>query len=96
MFCRLGKIDIETDGDKWHANTERIPEDNKRNNALASRGWHVLRFNGTQIRESTAEYCVPKITETIDRLGGLESLGRRIIIHSEDGTIIQTSMFEDE
>ena len=95
LFCQRGMIDVETDGDRWHADTVKIPKDNERNNALASRGWHVLRFNGMQIRESTTEYCIPKITETIAKLGGLKGTDRRIYIHSEDGTIIQTSLFED-
>ena len=72
LFCAAGKIDIETDGDRWHNDPARVPEDNRRNNALATAGWKVLRFNTQQIREEIAEYCVPRIAETVNQLGGLE------------------------
>ena len=77
LFCREGRIDVETDGDTWHADPERIPEDNRRDNDLASAGWYVLRFNGRQVRESMNEYCLPKVTGMINRLDGLgeEDLG---------------------
>ena len=75
IYCVRGRIDIEADGDTWHADKGRIPLDNERNNALGSQGWHVLRFNGKQIREGLAEYCIPKIAETINQLGGLSDDG---------------------
>ncbi len=75
VFCDQGKIDIETDGDTWHADPARIPLDNERNNDLTGLGWAVLRFNGHQIREASAEYCVPTIMESINRLGGLTTKG---------------------
>lgn len=71
VFCQKGRLAIETDGDTWHADRVRIPEDNRRNNALASLGWHVLRFNTLEVRERMASYCVPKIVETVNRLGGV-------------------------
>ena len=30
IYCASGQIDIETDGDTWHADPERIPLDNLR------------------------------------------------------------------
>ena len=75
LFCARGQVDIETDGDTWHADRERIPKDNRRDNALQSAGWHVLRFNGRQIRESLGDYCVPQIAETINTLRGLTDEG---------------------
>ena len=45
IFCNQGKIDIETDGDTWHSDPERIPLDNQRDTDLVSKGWHVMRFN---------------------------------------------------
>ncbi|MBV6457917.1 MAG: hypothetical protein HONBIEJF_01037 [Fimbriimonadaceae bacterium] len=71
VFCQKGRLAIEADGDSWHADPVRIPEDNRRNNALASLGWHVLRFNGMEVRERMASYCVPQIVETVNRLGGV-------------------------
>jgi hypothetical protein len=43
---------------------------------LAEAGWQQLRFTERQIREQTAEYCIPKIAKTIDKLGGLEEEGK--------------------
>ncbi|MCW5854087.1 MAG: hypothetical protein KIT87_28730 [Anaerolineae bacterium] len=34
VYCALGKLDVETDGDVWHSNPERIPLDNQRDNDL--------------------------------------------------------------
>ncbi|MFN8139942.1 MAG: DUF559 domain-containing protein [Fimbriimonadales bacterium] len=72
IFCKSGQVDVETDGDKWHSQPDRIPADNRRNNALAAQGWKVLRFNTHQIREEMTEYCVPEIVNTINQLDGLE------------------------
>lgn len=73
IFCDRGQIDVETDGDTWHADPARIPLDNRRDNDLTGGGWSILRFNGQQIRESTREYCVPAVMRTINRLGGLQT-----------------------
>jgi very-short-patch-repair endonuclease len=72
VFCNEGKIDVETDGDTWHVGLESARVDRKRDNNLASRGWQVLRFNTTEIREQPVEYCVSKVMDTINRLGGLD------------------------
>lgn len=72
IYCALGKIDVETDGDTWHADPERIPLDNLRDNSLETVGWRVLRFNTYHIREEMDEYCIHTVTENINRLGGLE------------------------
>jgi very-short-patch-repair endonuclease len=72
LFCNQGQIDIETDGDTWHAQRERIPLDNQRDNDIQSAGWHVLRFNGGQVREKAETYCIRKIEEMANRLGGLK------------------------
>jgi len=97
LFCTEGRIDVETDGDTWHADPERIPEDNRRDNDLASTGWHVLRFNGRQIRESLTDYCVPKVTKMINRLDGLsqEGLVSRTFHDAPDGLAQQLTLFED-
>jgi very-short-patch-repair endonuclease len=72
LFCNQGQIDIETDGDTWHARRERIPLDNQRDNDIQSAGWHVLRFNGQQIREQAKSYCISKIEEMVNQLSGLK------------------------
>jgi very-short-patch-repair endonuclease len=72
VFCDGGKIDVETDGDTWHIGPESAQVDRKRDNALASRGWRVLRFNTTEIHEHPADYCLSKVEDTINHLGGLD------------------------
>ncbi len=98
IFCKEGKIDVEADGDTWHAQRESIDRDNKRNNSLESAGWHVLRFNGKQIHESKATYCLRKIEETINRLGGLTSDGLvpRVFYPKNGGNPQQLSLFEEQ
>jgi very-short-patch-repair endonuclease len=97
VFCLNGRIDVETDGDTWHADPQRIPEDNRRDNALQATGWRVLRFNGRQICESLAEYCVPQITATINSLDGLsdEGLVSRVFYQTPEGMAQQLSLFEE-
>lgn len=97
VFCVRGRLDVETDGDTWHADRKRIPEDNKRDNALQVAGWHVLRFNGPQIRESLAEYCVPQIAGAVTGLGGLssEGLAPRVFYDVPGGVVEQLALFEE-
>ncbi len=78
VYCAAGMLDIETDGDEWHANPEKAELDNLRDNDLKSVGWQNLRFTTRQIKEQTVDYCVSKIVETINRLGGLEEEGRYV------------------
>lgn len=75
VFCNAGKLDVETDGDTWHIGCSSASEDNERDNELTSKGWDILRFRGQRIREEMADYCIPKIAETVNRLGGLKANG---------------------
>ncbi len=89
IYCAKANIDVETDGDTYHANPEKAGEDNRRNNDLAAAGWEVLRFDTLQIREQMTDYCVPKIVETINKLGGLDEGGllhRRIDLNAPEGS----------
>ncbi len=96
IFCNGGKIDVETDGDSYHIGKEEGGRDNLRNNALTTAGWQVLRFSTAQIRERTADYCVPEILKTINRLDGLldESAAPRIFYQTDTGTAEQLSLLE--
>jgi very-short-patch-repair endonuclease len=97
LFCQNGKLEVETDGDKWHADPDRIPYDNRRNNALAAQGWQVLRFNTSQVREEMTEYCVPQIVKTVNKLGGMEETDGtpRMYYATEDGVVQQLGLFEE-
>ena len=87
---------METDGDSYHIGVEEGGRDNRRNNALATAGWQVLRFNTTQIREQTADYCVPEILKTINRLDGLqdEAVAPRLFYTTSEGMAEQLSLLE--
>jgi len=96
VFCHEGSIDIETDGDSYHANPDAAAGDNERNNALAAAGWHVLRFNSLQINERAADYCLPNVLDTINKLGGPKEdtiVSRRFYLLPE-GTAQQLALFE--
>jgi very-short-patch-repair endonuclease len=98
IYCDRGKIDAETEGDTWHADPERIPLDNLRDNDLETAGWRVLRFNTHHIREEMDEYCIPTIVDNIGRLGGLSTRGlvpREIWLDVPEGTR-QLSLFETD
>jgi len=97
IYCATGKIDVETDGDRWHADRERIPLDNLRDNGLETAGWRVLRFNTPQIREEMEGYCLPTVVENINRLGGVEEgrvVPRRIDLDAPGG-LQQWGLFDD-
>jgi very-short-patch-repair endonuclease len=97
IYCAGGKIDVETDGDLWHANPERSEQDNLRDNDLKTIGWKVLRFNSRQIREQLETYTVPVISENINRLGGVEEgrvVPRKVDPDAPDGTS-QPTLFDD-
>ncbi|MGB5962741.1 MAG: DUF559 domain-containing protein [Coleofasciculaceae cyanobacterium] len=96
IYCDQGKVNVETDGDTWHSDKQRIPLDNERDNDLETVGWHTLRFNTYHIQEKMAEYCIPTITENINRLGGLKQDGKimpRQINFNEPGNYEQLTLF---
>jgi very-short-patch-repair endonuclease len=94
LLCNEGNVDVETDGDTWHKNRTR--QDNERNNAVASAGWHVLRFNTQQIREAAGTYCISQVETTINTLGGLqeETLTPRLFYELPEGHAQQLALFD--
>lgn len=96
IYCAKGKIDVETDGDTWHANPEKAALDNLRDNALEAVGWKVLRFTTHQIQERTENYCIPTVTETVNHLGGIDEGGivpRKIDLETNGS--YQMGLFDD-
>ncbi|MFP3896029.1 MAG: endonuclease domain-containing protein [Anaerolineales bacterium] len=75
IFCNEGKLDVETDGDTWHLGRECASRDNERDNNLTNLGWSILRFRGRRIQEEMAEYCIPAIMKSVNRLNGLKANG---------------------
>lgn len=94
VFCERGRIDVECDGDTWHADPERIPQDNARNNYLTSKGWAVLRFGSAQI-EGELPTCIHAVKETINGLGGMSRKGTisKLFRHHDTGEPIQLELF---
>ncbi|MEX2244086.1 MAG: DUF559 domain-containing protein [Fimbriimonadaceae bacterium] len=72
VFCKQGKVNIETDGDTWHTTREQVAADKRRDNWLQTKGWRVLRFTTNEVHERMEEYCVPTIVQNINGLGGLD------------------------
>lgn len=94
LFCSQGSLAVETDGDTFHTQPNQVEYDNQRQNALETRGWHVLRFNSKQVREKMEPYCIPEIQRAINQLGGLsdEGLVPRVFYPKSGAT--QLSLFE--
>jgi very-short-patch-repair endonuclease len=97
VYCVNGELNIEADGDLWHANPGRAPLDNLRDNDLETAGWRLLRFNGAQVREEMAEYCLPTITQSVNNLGGIAEDGRAIPRRFQiaDGGAYQADLFDE-
>jgi very-short-patch-repair endonuclease len=96
FYCASGKLDVETDGDIWHADPHRIPEDNLRDNDLETGGWKLLRFNTCQVNEQMTDYCLPTIVKNVQGLGGLEP--ERLLprdIRLDPAAPSQLSLFDD-
>lgn len=97
IYCARGCIDVETDGDAWHATPETAREDNRRDNALKMIGWQVLRFNTAQVVEHLMEDCLPTISGTINQFGGIDDggvVGRRVELWTEGG-LRQKGLFDN-
>jgi len=71
LFCKKLNLDVECDGDTYHANPMNMRKDRKRNNVLASLGWQVMRFGKDDITKRKNN-TVLIIKETINELGGIE------------------------
>jgi len=96
IYCQKYDINVETDGDSWHANPEKSEIDNLRDNRLVAAGWQVLRFTTRQIMEQTEDYCIKKVAETINKQGGLDEdkyMPRKINLKT-DGSY-QLGLFDD-
>ncbi len=93
VYCVKGNIDVETDGDHWHANPVRAKQDNLRDNDLETAGWKVLRFTSQQVQEEAANYCVARVAENINNLGGLDE-GRVIPRKVSLDNVYQPSLFD--
>jgi very-short-patch-repair endonuclease len=71
LFCRSQNLDVECDGDLYHADPVRVKRDRKRNNILASLGWLSLHFGKEDILTCRAD-TINRIKMTVNKLGGLQ------------------------
>ncbi len=72
IFCKKANIDLECDGERYHALPEAFTKDRIRNNQLASLGWQVLRFSGAEINRNLKS-CLTTLDRTIWSLQGLKN-----------------------
>lgn len=96
IFCKNGRLNVETDGDFYHINPIKAPLDNARDNALQISGWTVLRYSTRQIKEGLQTECLRGIEASINTLGGLSSDGLvpRYFYTNGDHTQQQLNLFE--
>ncbi len=87
LLCREGKIDVECDGDQWHHNRKIAPIDNKRDNFLHRKGWHVLRYSTVQLQKM--QTSLNEIKETIYQCGGIVPTGKPTPMLTDGPTLEQ-------
>lgn len=86
LFCKARNLDVECDGDRFHLDEQDVKRDKKRNNALESFGWSVLRFTTEEIQKNLAE-VVRQIKKTINQLGGLQDvIEQNVFRYLDDGS----------
>jgi len=76
VFCRDSNLDIECDGETYHAGRDKAEQDRERDNTLTTAGWHILRFSGRSILSDT-DRCVQTVRRAVRRLGGAREVKRR-------------------
>lgn len=69
FFCRDGGLNVECDGERYHAGRDKAAADRSRDNALTAAGWRILRFGGGEIIDNSAD-CVRTVRRVVRRLGG--------------------------
>jgi very-short-patch-repair endonuclease len=69
VFGQQRNLDVECDGDAYHANPTSARYDNNRNNFLTAHGWSVLRFTTAQVREELPK-VVAQVRSTLQTCGG--------------------------
>ena len=73
IFCKDGKLAIETDGYTTHyESASQIDRDTWRQNDIGIDGWQFLHYTSKHILEKGRPYLA-QIQENVEQLGGLES-----------------------
>ena len=73
IFCKQGKLAIETDGYTTHFDSKnQIDYDTWRQNEIDLDGWRFLHYTTKQVKDDWVPYLA-QIQKAIDQLGGIES-----------------------
>ena len=73
VFCKNGKLAIETDGYLTHYDSQlQIDYDTWRQNEIEIDDWRFLHYTSKQVKDKKAPYVV-QIKNKIEQLGGLET-----------------------
>lgn len=73
VFCKNGKLAIETDGYKFHYESkEKIDKDTWRQNEIELDDWRLLHYTSKQVKDDWTPY-LSQIEQKINQLGGVES-----------------------
>ena len=73
VFCKNGKLAIETDGYKFHYDSkEKIDKDTWRQNEIELDDWRFLHYTSKQVKDDWTPY-LSQIEQKISQLGGMES-----------------------
>lgn len=86
LFCRERSLDVECDGDTWHIGRESAERDRGRDNLLEANGWHILRFNTTEI-DSRMEDVLIRVRQAINQYGGIMDDTGAVRRFLRDGTL---------
>jgi very-short-patch-repair endonuclease len=72
VFCKNGKLAIETDGYKFHHDSkEQIDRDTWRQNEIEIDDWRFLHYTSKQVKDDWTPY-LGQIEQKISQLGGVE------------------------
>ena len=85
-------VNIECNGDTYHATKEARDRDRRRNNYLTARGWSVLRF-GTDDIHNDRHSCINRVRTLLDRHGGPVDRSSNYDLYRDD-TDAQLDLFE--
>lgn len=76
VFCRNGKLAIETDGYTTHHDSlNQIDYDTWRQNEIEIDGWRFLHYTRRQVKDNWTPY-LSQIQAVIEQLGGVEVPGK--------------------
>lgn len=72
IFCKIGNINVECDGDQYHMKPEQVMYDKHRNNQISAvANWSPLRFTTKHLIDEMPQ-TIQTIKRNIDKLGGIQ------------------------